>query len=183
MAEDHGFALPDHVFTEGELAELEAVTLDAEDYDVVEAVEKEELAPIDGRAPCEGDEEVLSAENEFPVPKLHGSEHTTGPADVDEEFPLPKPATTTTAEDGIYVAEEEAFQPFEGRIPSRILTAELQKAMYRARLIFHHTFEQASSKENNMLNRLMDEEPVAYTDCIVRLAVTQFIAWKETVGL
>lgn len=181
MAEDHGFALPDHVFTEGELAELEAVALDAEDYDVVEAVEKEELAPIDGRAPCEGDEDVLIAVSDgfaLPAPVPEADDDAS-----DEEFPLPKASTSTTPADNIASDDEKAFQPFEGSIPSRILTAELQKAMYRARLIFHHTFEQASSKEANMLNRLMDEEPVAYTDCIVRLAVTQFIAWKETVGL
>lgn len=181
MADDHGFALPDHVFTEAELAELNAVGLDTEDYDAVEAVEKEELAPIDGRAPCEGDEDVLSPEDDgFPLPAQVSDVVDDA---SDEEFPLPKASTSTTPEDPIVSDDEKAFQPFEGSIPSRILTAELQKAMYRARLIFHNTFEPVSSKEADMLHRLIDEEPVAYTDCIVRLAVTQFIAWKETVGL
>lgn len=179
MAELDGFALPTHVFTEKELAELEAVHLESEDYDAVEAAAKEELAPIDERAPCEGDEEVISTEEDgFAVPS-----QVPDVDDDDEEFALPQASPSTSPADLITGDEDATFQPFEGSIPSSVLTCELQKAMFRARLIFHHTFESVSSKEANMLNRLIDDQPEAYADCIVRLAVTQFIAWKETVGL
>ncbi len=180
MAEDDGFALPEHVLTEGEYEALAQAGLESEDYDAVEAAAKEELAPIDGRATCEGDEETLSPEDDgFPLP----TETPEEKIEDDGEFALPKAQTGTTPEDLITGDDDKTFRPFEGTIPSRILTAELQKAMYRARLIFHSTFESVTSKEANMLNRLIDDQPEVYVDCIVRLAVTQFIAWKETVGL
>ena len=180
MAEDDGFALPEHVLSEEEYEALCKAGLDSEDYDAVEAAAKEELAPIDGRAPCEGDEEALSPEDDgFALP----TESPEEKVEDDDEFALPEAKQSTTPADLITSDDAPTFRPFEGSIPAGVLTAEMQKSMYRARLIFHNTFEPVSSKEADLLHRLMDEDPAAYTDCIVRLAVTQFIAWKETVGL
>lgn len=180
MPGDDGFALPEYVMTEDELAEFNSRGLKTEDYDAVEKVTDEELAPIDETAPCEGDEEVISPEDDgFAVP----SQEPEAEEEEPDEFALPQASSGTSPADTSDGVPEKTFEPWEGNIPSRVLTQEMQKAMLRARLIFHHTFERVSLKETTMLNRLIDDQPEVYADCIVRLAITHFIAWKETVGL
>lgn len=108
----------------------------------------------------------------------------------DDEFALPGEKapgdqTTGVTEDDV---KETTRDPYEGQIPGMIITAEVQKAMLRSRLVIGHTFEcievtGSQSTAKNMLELLQREHPEVYADIVVRVAMAHFICWQKGMGL
>ncbi|MDV2504698.1 MAG: hypothetical protein RX318_12200 [bacterium] len=120
----------------------------------------------------------------FPEPAPPEVDEQEGDEQKGDEFALPSADATpkvdgTTADD----ISEVTAEPYAGSIPSMVITAELQKAMLRSRIIIQHTFESLELEHSNMLRYLQEEKPEMYADIVVRVAAMHFICWQKAMGL
>ena len=155
-----------------------------------EVVEKEDGAAQKSNeavAAVDADPTARGAEpHPYPPTTLKLDKPTPPEVDQEEdEFALPS-ADTTPKVDGVTAAEDIAevtAEPYAGSIPSMVITAELQKAMLRSRIIIQHTFESIELEDSNMLRYLQEEKPEVYADIVVRVAAMHFICWQKAMGL
>lgn len=159
--------------------------------EVVEDEERNVQGADEAIAKVEADRTEREAE---PYPPTTLKLDKPAPPEVDEdpavpqeedEFALPSAAGTSKVdEDAAADVSELTAEPYAGSIPSMVITAELQKAMLRSRIIIQHTFEFIELEGNtNMLRYLQDEKPEAYADIVVRVAAMHFICWQKAMGL
>ncbi|KKL20291.1 hypothetical protein LCGC14_2456960, partial [marine sediment metagenome] len=111
-----------------------------EDQRVQEA--DQAVAAVDADRIARGDEAypptTLKIDKPEPPPEVDKQE----PQEEEDDFALPS-ADGTAKSDGTTAADiaEVTAEPYAGSIPSMVITAELQKAMLRSRIIIQHTFE------------------------------------------
>ena len=127
---------------------------------------------------------MLKLDKPEPPPEVEEDLPVPQEEEDDDEFALPSADDTpkvdgATADDITGVTAE----PYAGKIPSMVITAELQKAMLRSRIVIQHTFEFIEVEDSNMLRILQEEKPEVYADIVVRVAAMHFICWQKGMGL
>ena len=168
-----------------ELTEEEETLLD-------ELVEREEASVEQVTAAADAVETARDERAAEPYPPATINPIVTGVTlepepEEDDEFALPSANAAAVNTPGATDEDvEKALRdPYEGSIPSMVITAELQKALLRSRLVIGHTFESidVSGPAGNMLKFLQDERPEVYADIVVRVAMAHFICWQKGMGL
>jgi hypothetical protein len=110
----------------------------------------------------------------------------------DDEFALPVATQTRTeaysapdGPNGAYLTAAEAGRdPYESLPPQRIQAAELQKALFHAKLIVMHTFEYDKTPAGaSILQVIKAEKPEVYADIIARCGISLFIGWQKGMGM
>ena len=111
----------------------------------------------------------LAPKDAAPVDAFAAPELTTSPAD--------------SADGSSELKTNLTSQPYEGTIPDTIITAQLQKAMLRARTVLSNSFKPVKMEASNLERVLIEEKPEIYVDAVIRLTAMHFICWQKAMGL